>query len=240
MTIGEHAYFSSNTATQAGSAIYNVGSNKKIEIGKNAVFDNNQTTSQASMSTWIYGAIYNRQSTMTISQGAIFSTNTVTADPGTSVTAAGGAIANDKGAYMEIGVGDDEDLKTQFIYNKTDKGGAIDNYDGAKIKIGNKAEFLENTANDMGGAIYNEKNANLTIGSNAKFSTNTANDIGGAIYNNDNARIEIGDNANFEHNTALNGGAIYNTNNARIVIHDDVNFTSNTATNTSLSKPLLI
>ena len=92
---------------------------------------------------------------MTISQGAIFSTNTVTAHPDTSVTAAGGAIANDKGAYMEIGVGDDEDLKTQFVYNRADKGGAIDNYDGAKIKIGNKAEFLENTANNMAIAVLN-------------------------------------------------------------------------------------
>ena len=258
--IGKDVVFSFNTATDSAGAVRNV---YNLTIDDGALFEGNTVTGNNGIGGAVYndgtygsailkflgsvtfkentasgtdnaqaGAIYNKASTVTISKEAIFNSNTA--------NSYGGAIVNIDNAYMSIGdptVAEPEEA-IKFINNSAGRGGAIDNYGGSEIVIGNKVDFDSNMATLAGAAIFNEQGAKITIGNNVTFDSNKvttgANNYGGgAIWNNRNSSITLGNNVTFEANESNTaGGAIYNNENSLIILGDYVHFTLNTA-NTS-------
>ncbi|MBR3627306.1 MAG: hypothetical protein IKN42_00500, partial [Elusimicrobia bacterium] len=231
LTIKDGALFEYNTVTDntgKGGAIYNEGTNvnkTKVNLGS-VIFNENSATGNKGEA----GAIYNKNATLTISKGAVFSTNTA--------GDYGGAIENTDNAVMSIGdpAITDPEITINFIYNSASRGGAVDNYKNSTITIGNNVDFSSNTAILAGAAIFNETGSTITIGNNVNFHYNTVTTGdnhygGGAIWNNDNSTITIGNNVTFSSNASNTfGGAIHNAGNSTININGDkISFISNTA-----------
>lgn len=166
MTIGDldvnsSAFFTQNSTTAAGGAIYNKGD---LNINSHATFTANHSG---------------------FSGGAVANTGNLTFNSGNSKNqflnntsgGNGGALAN-IGTMTVIG-------ETYYKGNSaTLNGGAI--YNSSKITIDGTATFEDNSSGGSGGAIYNT--GNLTISGTASFTGNKAsatneNSGGGAIYN---------------------------------------------------------
>jgi predicted outer membrane repeat protein len=245
LTIGDGATFKNNDAkANSGGAIdFGYVGADKLNIGNNAMFDNNTAASG--------GAVFSNTATE-IGNDATFQNNTATSN--------GGAIWS---SARNLSIGDDA-----LFDNNTaaGNGGAISAYvqrsgetEDALLSIGQNAEFSANKANGYygGGAIgvvevSDHAVSDIQIGGGAVFSANQAtvagSGFGGAISNyvydyfnggTAGGRINIEGGAVFSGNTAAAyGGAISNyvigtnagyTPTAEIVIGDGTTFSGNSA-----------
>ncbi len=204
-------YFTFNTATTSGGAIYN-------DTTGNGVVNDNTFTSNTATSNG--GAIYNSgaissltndifsSNTSSASGGAIYNSGTITSLGGNFVgnTAAtsGGAIYNDGIITNVFSDG------TLFANNKatTGNGGAIYNETGKTINVGN-SYFANNSvsASSMrGGAICNYG----TLSGDGGTYSNNSGYYGGAVYTKGASTI---DNSTFLNNSGYYGGAVYASSN---------------------------
>lgn len=155
VTIGDNALFSGNEGEWAGAIKLNQ-SNTVLEIGENAVFENNIARGNHSLQA---GAIYNKGTT-TIGKGAIFRGNQVIETEGNDGTGTGGAITNQGGATLTLN-------GSLFENNEAvSAGGAIRNkgtmiLNGDNIFTGNK--LADGTLNDISNTGTITVNGNLTL-----------------------------------------------------------------------------
>ena len=149
------------------------------------------------------GAIYNvNSSSMTIGKNAVFSSNTAGDHAG--------AISNQKSS-MIIGSGVTFSSNAAVI-----SAGALYNGDNGLVEIGDESIFEYNSAGNDGGALYNIGRSTLTIGNNTIISYNTAGNRGGGLFTGTNSVSKIGDGVVFSSNVANTGGAIHNIFNVEI------------------------
>ena len=95
-------------------------------------------------------------------------------------------------------------------------GGAIINFHGNTLNVGNNVSFSGNQAKDAGGAIWSEGKGgvgtSLSVGNGVSFTNNTATNVyGGAvgIIGQHGNNATFGDNVTFENNTSgMMGGAV--------------------------------
>jgi hypothetical protein len=158
-----------------GGTIYNTG---LMTITNSALYDN-------AASAGLAGSIYNA--------GPAFIFTTTFSNNFGGIT--GGAIINAGNLIIK---------NSEFDYNQSYHGGAIDNY--GTLMIGYSTFFSNTTTSGYGGGIYNDGSATID---HSNFFTNTAvsSGVGGAIYNNGSATITL---SILLGNSAYSGGGIYN------------------------------
>jgi predicted outer membrane repeat protein len=238
-TMTVYGNFNNNTAQTAaaapnysyGGAIYNAnyggGIIANLIIGEGSTFNNNTAD--------FGGAILNdasatNNSTLTIQDGVVFSSNTASQQGGAILTKGtmnigqnvifednsalnGGAIFSGKASndtftpqYFTVTVGDG----AQFNNNSAEDGGAIYTNVNSAFNLGDNVSFTNNNASGNGGAIASLSPSGVSTGINSVFEGNSA-ASGGAVYTGSPyAFVDIGRSAQFISNSADYGGAIYN------------------------------
>ncbi|MCL2888090.1 MAG: autotransporter outer membrane beta-barrel domain-containing protein [Elusimicrobia bacterium] len=215
---GNTAFYISNVTLENFNRALLASDNKLFtstaEIGPGVIFQNNGSTD-----TLGGGAIYN-QMTTTFADGTKFLNNN---------SYFAGAVYSNYQLIFGNDVVFNGNTATQY------DGGAISMNDSAGTgnaftRIGDRVQFINNTAlNDYGGAISNEGSI-LTIGNSANFQGNSAG-MAGAIMNvYVQSEATIGDNAVFQNNTAQYAGAIANVGGATFTIGENAQFINNSST----------
>ncbi|MDR1691553.1 MAG: hypothetical protein LBR35_01810, partial [Rickettsiales bacterium] len=161
------------------------------------------------------GAIYNSNSTINIGANVLFDGNV--ADSDSDNVGNGGAVYNERG---RLNFGGDVIFSNNSAYD----GGAV--YTKVSLTLNNGVTFEGNNALNDGGAIY-VGNTILSINSGTVFNTNTAAGNGGAVFNNVGI-VSISSGTEFNGNSADMGGAIYN-NTGTVNIYNGVIFNGNSA-----------
>lgn len=228
--------FNSNTASQAGGAIYNNSENLTID---SIAFNNNKayTKGEEEAGDKGYGgAVFNSQGkTVTVSNssfngneagvsgGAIYNGGTATVSGNTftgNKAQAGGAIFNQNTLNI---------AENTFEANSASYGGAILNYETGTITT-LSGKFNANTASQTGGAVYNAGSINTICGS---FTNNKAELGGGAIATGPTGKVNEIKNASFSGNSTTAeesiGGAIFNGQETGKLTVDTSSFNSNSS-----------
>ena len=187
----------------------------------------------------------------TISEDVIGITRTVTDADENGAYKNGDRTHSDAGEYFTLTIANgvkfknNHAVKEEGVGAHVAAGGAIQNWHGNTLLIGNNVVFEGNSATgtgddgdlNMGGAIYSEgpgvKNT-ITAGNGVQFNNNTA-QLGGAMNVYGEHDIQFGDNAQFANNTATDGnaGAIFartaGEGDIDIVFGKNAKFANNTA-----------
>ena len=223
---GDNLQFIGNATNGSGGGLYVEGSN--VQIGNNAVFKDNFSTSG--------GAIYNYEyndvaSDVKIGENALFKNNNVKDNSGGAIFNYGGDLNVDKNAT--------------FSGNTAGyAGGAIKNYGTATV--GEASTFVNNSASAIdngGGAISNS--GEMTVSKGALFDGNSSAFAGGAVYNDGTSLVIQGGVADktladgsviqqatefVNNSSASKGGALYNSGSVDLVTSGgDIAFSGNTA-----------
>ncbi len=191
------SFFSSNTATAYGGAIYNSASSVRYNVSNSTFTGNNSA---------LGGAIYSGTGNIS---NSLFENNTSSFSSG--ITGNGGAVYSNRfSTFTNVSFVNNAAIGiNNFI---TGVGGAV--YISSVAAIYDSS-FASNTATAYGGAIYNSTVTYIYGGS---FSENTAGSKGGAIYNAGTLNINSSSgNIIFLNNSATEGNDIYNESASNII-----------------------
>ncbi len=210
MTIGDGTKFTSNWAQDVGGVLYLTGDNITLDIGKNVLFEGNQSTEG------IAGAIYacaGSENHINIGAGTIFKDNYAELRGGAVFAV---TIDSLRTTWIDL----DNVTFTGNIASKQD-GGAI--YTDGDVTAVNSV-FTSNRAGRNGGAMFlNIGIADITGGS---FTNNIAENNGGAIYlgylDDTLAGTSIITGTQFLNNKAVNGGAIWSGEDGALTVNGGI------------------